>query len=146
MTPDASNPGTADLSAELRSAVSRVYRRFRSERAHGELGDAAVNVVLHLQKEGAQSLTALSEHARVTPGSMSQTVNRLTEAGYAVRRPDPGDGRRVLFALTPEGDALARELRARSTAWFDGELDRFTPQERALLREAAVLLERIAAN
>ena len=32
----------ADLGAQLRSAVGRLYRRFRSERPEGGLGDAAL--------------------------------------------------------------------------------------------------------
>ena len=76
---------STDLSAELRTAVGRVHRRFRSERLDGELGDAALSVLLQLRRFGPRGLTELSEHARVTPGSMSQTVNRLTSAGYGTR-------------------------------------------------------------
>jgi DNA-binding MarR family transcriptional regulator len=59
-----------------------------------------------------QTLTELSEHDRVSPASMSQTVNRLTSAGYAVRTRDPSDGRKVLFSATAEGDELAGAARA----------------------------------
>ena len=85
----------ADLGAQLRSAVGRLYRRFRSERPEGGLGDAALDVLTGLHKRGPQSLTELSEHDRVSPASMSQTVNRLTSAGYAVRTGDPDDRRKV---------------------------------------------------
>src|ERR1700728_4172010 len=83
----------ADLGGQLRSAVGRLYRRFRSERPEGGLGDAALAVLTRLHKHGPQTLTELSEHDRVSPASMSQTVNRLTSAGYGVRARDPGDGR-----------------------------------------------------
>ena len=79
----------ADLGGQLRSAVGRLYRRFRSERPEGGLGDAALDVLTRLHKRGPQTLTELSEHDRVSPASMSQTVNRLTSAGYAVRTGDP---------------------------------------------------------
>src|ERR1700728_2454451 len=83
----------ADLGGQVRSAVGRLYRRFRSERPEGSLGDAALAVLTRLHKHGPQTLTELSEHDRVSPASMSQTVNRLTSAGYGVRARDPGDGR-----------------------------------------------------
>ncbi|HEY0261190.1 MAG TPA: MarR family transcriptional regulator [Lacisediminihabitans sp.] len=146
MSDTTTGTGTDDgsLGAELRTAVGRMYRRFRSERTAGELGDAAISVLNRLQKHGPQSLKALSDHAHVTPGSMSQTVNRLTGAGYAVRIPDPTDGRRVLFETTQEGSRIAMATLARSIAWLDTQLDSLTPSERETLAGAASLLRRIA--
>src|ERR1700744_4861170 len=92
----------AELGAQVRSAVGRLYRRFRGERPEGGLGDAALDVLTRLYKHGPQTLTELSEHARVSPASMSQTVNRLPSAGYAVRARDSGDRRKVLFSATAE--------------------------------------------
>src|SRR5437588_12669789 len=83
-----------DLGGQVRSAVGRLYRRFRSERPEGGLGDAALEVLSRLHKHGPQTLTELSDHDRVSPASMSQTVNRLTSAGYAVRTSDPHDRRK----------------------------------------------------
>src|SRR5271170_1816811 len=102
----------ADLGGQVRSAVGRLYRRFRSERPEGGLGDTALDVLTRLHKRGPQSLTELSEHDRVSPASMSQTVNRLTSAGYAVRTPDPDDRRKVRLRATAEGAELARAARA----------------------------------
>src|SRR5271167_4139619 len=83
----------ADLGGQVRAAVGRLYRRFRSERPEGSLGDAALEVLTYLHKRGPQTLTELSEQGRFSPASMSQTVNRLTSAGYAVRTRDTGDRR-----------------------------------------------------
>src|SRR6204780_2859693 len=112
----------ADLGGQVRSAVGRLYRRFRSERPEGSLGDAALAVLTRLHKHGPQTLTELSEHDRVSPASMSQTVNRLTSAGYAVRTRDPDDRRKVLFSATAEGDELASAARAQRNAWLDQRL------------------------
>lgn len=134
----------AELSAVLRDGIGRVYRRFRTLRAHDELGDAAMGVLARLRKAGPQSLTELSTEARVTPSSMSQTVNRLAAGGFLERRDDPDDGRRVLFHLTPEGRRVEAEGIARSRAWFEGELGALDARERAALAEAAGILQRIA--
>src|ERR1700685_2271896 len=109
----------ADLGGQVRSAVGRLYRRFRSERPEGSLGDAALAVLSRLQKYGPQTLTELSEQDRVSPASMSQTVNRLTAAGYPLRPPDPDDRRKVLFSATAAGAELARTARAERNAWLD---------------------------
>jgi len=132
------------LSDDVRTTVGRVYRRFRSERTPGELGDAALAVLHHLRKHGPQSLKALSDHARVTPGSMSQTVNRLTDDGYAVRISDPTDGRKVLFEPTADGIRVSTAGFARSMSWLDSQIEQLTQPERAVLSQAASLLRRIA--
>jgi DNA-binding MarR family transcriptional regulator len=134
----------ADLGGQLRSAVGRLYRRFRSERPEGSLGDAALAVLTRLHKYGPQTLTELSEHDRVSPASMSQTVNRLTSAGYAVRTRDPGDRRKVLFTATAEGDELAGAARAQRNAWLDERLRALSTEDRAVIARASALLMSIA--
>ncbi len=133
-----------DLGGQVRSAVGRLYRRFRSERPEGSLGDAALDVLTRLHKHGPQTLTELSEHNRVSPASMSQIVNRLTSAGYAVRTRDPGDGRKVLFSATAEGDELASAARAQRNAWLDDQLRALSAEDRAVIARAAGLFISIA--
>ena len=136
--------GLAELRLEVSTAVGRLYRRFRSERIDGDLGDAAMTILTLLYKEGPQTLKALSDHERVTPASMSQTVNRLTSAGYAVRQSDPDDGRRVLFRTTATGDLLVAEDRAQRHAWFEAQLRALGEDDRAVLARAAAILRTIA--
>ncbi len=142
---DGTAEGT-DLGGQVRAAVALLYRRFRSERPAGGLGDAALAVLTRLHKLGPQTLTELSEHDRVSPASMSQTVNRLTSAGYAVRTRDPGDGRKVLFRATAEGDQLARTARAQRHAWLDQQLQALSAEDRAVIARAAALFTAIAGS
>ena len=135
-----------DLDEKLTRAVARIYRRFRTERANGELGDAAMSALSHLHRSGPTSLGGLSENDRVTPASMSQTVNRLVSLGLAVRTPDPEDGRRVLFAPTEEGHALAAVAREERHRWFRERLAALTDEERDVLRRGADLLGGIAED
>jgi DNA-binding MarR family transcriptional regulator len=134
----------ADLGAQVRSAIGRLYRRFRSARPEGGLGDAALAVLTRLHKHGPQTLTELSEYDRVSPASMSQTVNRLTSAGYAVRTRDPDDRRKVLFSATAEGDELASAARAQRNAWLDQRLRALSAEDRAVIARATALLSSIA--
>lgn len=145
MTRDSTGVGDlAELRLEVSTAVARLYRRFRSERIDGDLGDSAMTILSLLYKDGPQTLKALSDHDRVTPASMSQTVNRLTSAGYAVREPDLEDGRRVYFRTTPAGDALVAEDRARRHAWFEAKLRELGTDDREVLARAAVILRAMA--
>ena len=136
-------PADDETSTEIVDAVSRLYRRLRTERTH-ELGDTASFVLGHLAKEGPRTLGYFSERERVTPPSMNQTMNALVAAGYVVREEDPSDGRKVLFVATDTGVALAAENRRRRHAWLNAQLDTLTPAERATVREAAHLLRTLA--
>src|ERR1700743_357297 len=134
----------AGLGSQVRSTVGRLYRRFRSERPEGSLGDTTLSVLARLYKNGPQTLTQLSEYDHVSPASMSQSVNRLPSAGYAVRTPDPNDRRKVLFSTTPEGAELAIAARLQRNAWLDARLRALSPEDQDAIARACVLLSDIA--
>jgi DNA-binding MarR family transcriptional regulator len=77
---------------------------------------------------------------------MSQSVNRLTSAGYAVRTPDPNDRRKVLFRITPEGAELAGAARNQRHAWLDAQLHALSPDDQDVIARACVLLSNIAGT
>ena len=134
----------AELVLAVKRAVSRFYTRIRSERPPGDLGDGALEVLARVEKHGPHTLTELSDFYRVTPASMSQSVNRLTSSGYAERVRDPADGRRVLIAATDEGARLSVEARGRRDAWISAHLDALGDADREVLRRASELLLRMA--
>lgn len=138
--------GEASLGAHVRAAVGQLYRRFRSERPEGGLGDAALDVLTFLHKHGPQTLTYLSEYGRVSPASMSQSVNRLTSAGYAVRTPDPGDRRKVLISATPRGSEVAVAARTQRNTWLDTRLDALNPEDRSTIARACAILAAIGTS
>jgi DNA-binding MarR family transcriptional regulator len=136
--------GGPDLGGQLRTMVWRLYRRFRSQRLEGSLGDTALDVLTRLYKNGPQTLTELSDYDHVAPGSMSQSVNRLTSAGYAIRTPDPKDHRKVLFSATPKGAELALAERNERHAWLDRRLRALSPEDQLVIARACALLGEIA--
>jgi DNA-binding MarR family transcriptional regulator len=133
-----------DLSGQVRSTVGRLYRRFRNERPEGALGDTALEVLTFLHKNGPHTLTELSDVGQVAPASMSQSVNRLTRAGYAIRTSDPVDRRKVLFSTTPEGAELAAAARNQRNAWLDTQLQRLSAEDQEIIVRACVLFDEIA--
>jgi DNA-binding MarR family transcriptional regulator len=132
------------LVGQVRSMVGRLYRRFQSERPEGTLGDAALDVLGWLYKTGPQTLTQLSEIARVAPASMSQSVNRLTAGGYAIRSPDASDRRKVLFSVTAEGAELALAARLQRNAWLDSRLSVLTAEDQKTIARACAILTEVA--
>ena len=134
------------LAAELRALVSALHRRYRSHRPRGDLGDAALSVLLRLQKAGPQTLTSLCDHAGVSLGSMSQSIRRLEELHYLERSKDRADGRRVLLTATRSGLEVAADVRARADGWFDGQLAALEPEERAKLESVLPILHKLTAT
>jgi DNA-binding MarR family transcriptional regulator len=76
---------------------------------------------------------------------MTRTVRCLEELGYAERRPHPTDGRQVVVHLSEAGRELVLAERRRRDAWLACRLRELSPDERAVLREAAPILERLSA-
>ena len=137
----------AGLASELRFSVARLTRRLRNEREPGNpLSVASLSALGILFREGECTIGVLAAHERVQPPSMTRTVNCLVEDGYAVRRPSESDGRQVLVHLTEQGREILLADRRRRDAWLALRLGELTSQERALLRQAAPLIQRLATT
>ncbi|GAA5200312.1 MarR family winged helix-turn-helix transcriptional regulator [Microbacterium jejuense] len=133
-----------EVGDELRRAVTRLYSRFRSERIEGEVPDAALLVLLVLDKRDRLSLTELADEAKVTLGSMSQTVRRLEGLAYVTKTRATDDRRKMLFALTDAGRVAVTSSRRHRRDWLNSRLAELTPAERADVARVAPLLLRLA--
>jgi DNA-binding MarR family transcriptional regulator len=133
------------LASELRLAVARLRRRLVLERhPDNPLSLGAMAVLGALQRKGDLTVGELAAHERVQPPSMTRTVNSLAEGGYVARRANPDDGRQVVVSLTDTGRAVVLADRARRDGWLARRLSELTTEERATLRKAAPLLQRLA--
>ncbi|MCW2712025.1 MAG: MarR family transcriptional regulator [Marmoricola sp.] len=135
------------LASELRFSVARLSRRLRNERdPDNPLSVAALSALGILFREGECTVGTLAAHERVQPPSMTRTVNALVDDGYAVRRAHETDGRQVLVDLTDRGREIILADRRRRDAWLAQRLRELTPEERAVLRDAAPLIQRLATS
>jgi DNA-binding MarR family transcriptional regulator len=138
----AKEPDLAASAAELRLVLGQLVRRVRSESA---FPIAQASVISRLDREGAQTTSALAAAERVRPQSMAQTLSDLESDGLVSRRPDPGDRRQVLIELTDEGRRKLRELRGARESWLADAMEReLSPEERWLLLKVVPLLRRLA--
>jgi DNA-binding MarR family transcriptional regulator len=147
MAPTVENVARTDcgLAAELRVSVARLSRRLRSERdAANELSVGQVAVLAALFRGGDQTVGQLAALERVQPPSMTRTVTCLEAGGYVTRRPDEDDRRQVVVSLAPKGaDTLAADRRRRDR-WLALRLSELSADDRAVLRQAAPILEGLA--
>jgi DNA-binding MarR family transcriptional regulator len=135
----------AGLAAELRLSVMRLRRRLAIERhPDNELSLGAMAVLGCLHRHGELSVGELAGHERVQPPSMTRTVNCLEEGGYVARRPHDTDRRQVVVVLSDLGRETVLADRARRDAWLARKLADLTAEERAVLRRAAPILDRLS--
>jgi DNA-binding MarR family transcriptional regulator len=137
----------AGLASELRLSVMRLRRRLASERhPDNELSIGQMAVLGALYRKGESTVGQLAEFERVRPPSMTRTVSCLADHGYVVRRAADADKRQVLVSITERGKEIVLADRRRRDAWLNHRLRELTPHERAVLREAAPILERLATT
>jgi len=134
------------LASALRISVARLSRRLRAERDPDNelLPVGQLSVLGALSRVGECTVGELAALERVQPPSMTRTVNCLAALGYVVRRKHATDGRQVVVALSDSGRATLASDQRRRDAWLAQRLRELTPDERAVLRQAAPILERLA--
>jgi len=133
----------AELASTLRLAVMRLSRRLRAERADHSLTLTQIATLSTLDQHGPLTPRELAEHERVQPPSMTRVLATLEGLGLVSRTPHATDGRQHLVAPTARGGALLAEDRRRREAWLARRLAELSPDERATLREAAAILQRL---
>jgi DNA-binding MarR family transcriptional regulator len=137
---------TAALAHDLRLAVMRFSRRLRSQRVDTSVTLTHLAALSTLKRHGPMSPGELAAHERVQPPSMTRVVVALENLGLVTRTPHPTDGRQVIIGLTAEADELlSAEAQARE-AWLSERLQELPPEERAVLREAAGIIEKLAGG
>ena len=135
------------LASALRVSVARLSRRLRSER-HPEnelLPVGQLSVLGVLFRHGACTVGELAALERVQPPSMTRTVSCLEDGGYVVRERSATDRRQVVVALSDKGAQTLAGDRRRRDAWLAQRLRELSADERAVLRQAAPILERLAS-
>ena len=137
---------TAALAHDLRLAVMRFSRRLRNQRVDTSVTLTHLAALSTLKRHGPMSPGELAAHERVQPPSMTRVVGALEAMELITRTPHPTDGRQVVIELTPAAHTLLdAEAQARE-AWLSERLEQLSPQEREVLREAAAIMDKLAAE
>ena len=133
------------VAAALHLSIGLLLRRMRQLKAEGELTLPESAALARLDRGGPNTAGALARLEQISPQSMGTTLAGLEARGLVERRPDPGDGRRVVLSLTAAGQGMLRDRRSARTRQFAQALaDGFTRAELAQLMATAPLLERLA--
>jgi DNA-binding MarR family transcriptional regulator len=93
--------------------------RARAGRRRG-LSPTSVTVMTTLLLDGARGPSELAGLLDITTASVTELIDRLEGLGFVLRRPHPGDRRRLLIELTDRGEREIEEVFEAFTARVEG--------------------------
>jgi DNA-binding MarR family transcriptional regulator len=114
------------------------------------LSETDIDAIEELLDSGAATAGELSDLTGLTTGAVTRVIDRLEQAGYARRVPDPTDRRRVIVELVPERVADVEATMARVGEKSASEMGTYSEAELAVIndfltRMAAIRREEAAA-
>ena len=150
MTTPPQTRSDAGLASVLRISVSRLARRLRAERLtkglEPGLSDTQLAALAALERHPEMTPGELADHEKVQPPSMTRVITVLEDLGLVMRAPHATDRRQVVLTVTGHGREVVQQSRKLREAWLAKRLRELTPQERATLRAAAPILEKLSQS
>ena len=131
---------------DLNSGAIHLLRAMGRVDAEAGLTRARLSALSVLVFGGPVPLGRLARIEGVSSPTMTRLVDALEAAGLATREAHPDSDRMVLVAATDEGRALMLGAAERRADVIVDALRGLSTDERRVLREAAPLLERLAAG
>jgi len=128
---------------DLALAVGQLLRRLRAEANPGELTLSQASALGRLDRARWLTTADLARAESVKPQSMSATLTSLEQDGLVERRPDPVDGRQVLFGLTEAGVEARRKRGVAKRAWLLAAMAKLDADEQRTLVAAIALIKRL---
>lgn len=136
--------GDARLASALRVSLTRLNRRLRRQAAGHSLTPTQLATLATVERHPGVTPGELAEHEKMQPPSMTRVISVLVERGLVERTPHPTDRRQVTVTCTEAGVELLRRERRMKEAWLAQRLKELSPEERAALRAAAPVLEKLS--
>ena len=124
----------------------RRYLRGYFQTLNIPLGQGQPRILAQLLRGGPASQKELSAICGIDESTVSRSVDRLTEAGFVQRAPDPACRRALRVSLTPQGEQAAVKVTAafrHEDAVLRGALGGM--DETALIRTLAAMADAMAA-
>ncbi|GII65197.1 MarR family transcriptional regulator [Sphaerisporangium krabiense] len=134
----------AELASALRVSLARLNRRLRRQAGANSLTPTQFATLAAVERHSAITPGELAELEKMQPPSMTRVIAALEHRGLLARTPHPTDRRQVTISVTEAGRGLMKEERRRKEAWLAMRLMELSPEERATLRAAAPILEKLS--
>lgn len=121
------------LNEQVGFVLRQVYQRHTmlfSETMGGALTHTQWAVISKLAEIGPCSQNLLGRHTAMDAATVKGVVDRLLKRGLVLTEPDPNDGRRILVALTEDGEHIADLNAARALDVSEATLAPLSQDER----------------
>ena len=100
-------------------------------------------LLLALQQQSGQTVSALSQTLRMADANVSTQVKRLRERGLVQRRRHPDDERQVCISLTQEGQQLMGQFNVYAASRLQAAMSTASKEEREDIQKGLSALERV---
>jgi DNA-binding MarR family transcriptional regulator len=107
------------------------------------LSESDIETLEALIEMGATTAGRLSELTGLTSGAVTRVIDRLEQAGYVRRVPDPADRRRVIVEVVSEKVAAVQSTLNRVSSASAEEIGRYTDAQLELIGEFLTRMEQI---
>ena len=105
-----------------------------------DLTPAQFDVIATLGNTQGMSMGDIGEKTLITKGTLTGVVDRLIKKGLAIREVPPENRRSVVVKLTPDGEAVFKQVFPAHIADMKQHFEGFNPSELELLK---ILLGRL---
>lgn len=139
-------PDLLQSATRLHSGAIRMLRMVRAADDATGLSAPRLSALSVLVFGGAKSLSALARAEQVTSATMSKLVSDLEAEGLVAKRVDTVDRRGVRIEVTARGRALMEKGQKARLALLQARLAKLSAAERAVLDQAAALMQRLAVT
>ena len=127
---------------------ARLLRRIFEQRAAAYgLSSAQWRLLAHVLRHGTIAQARLADLLEVEPISVSRLIDRMEQAGWVTRLPDPQDRRVKMIAPSDHARAMQTQIKAIAANIYTDALAPLTPIEQAaLLAGLATLNQTLSAQ
>ncbi|HEY4269336.1 MAG TPA: MarR family transcriptional regulator [Galbitalea sp.] len=136
---------TASDRAEVARALEAVLTWLRQARQTSPLSLSTLSALARLETDGPLRVTQLAAREGLTQPGMTTLLNRLEDAGLAIREPDPDDGRALRISITQAGREAITAHRAVRQRLILERLDQMGTHDLAALVDALPALNHFIA-
>ena len=125
------------LAAELRPVLTRLMRKLRKlSPANTTLSQTERSVLVLLEHQQLSS-AELAVLEKITPQSMGQILNHLSDLNLIGKNPSPTDKRKIYISLSPAGREMIQQVRSEREEWlFKAITEVCTDKEQQILKAA----------
>ena len=137
--------GTPELAGALHDKLARLSRLLRSIGLPQGMTQERMSVLAIIQRSAPISVSALAQHERVRPATMSRMISGLEADGYVERVSDATDGRGVLVNATTTGCEAFTRAREQRLLQLTEALQLLPKEQLSAMSDLATVLDSLTS-